>query len=169
MDNDSFDMIIKIAVYGDASVGKTNIINRYLYEEFDESMPPTIGVDFLHEDKQVDGKEIQIQFWDTAGQEKYSSITKNYYQIADGIILVFDLSNRESFQNISKRIKEIRESSQEDTVILLVGNKKDLQQERKVSQQEAMDASHEFNLHYMETSAKENSDKNIENAMDYII
>lgn len=159
-----YEKIIKIVILGESSVGKTNLLSRYLDNKFIEDKPATVGVDFLSKEMQIKSKTIKTQFWDTAGQEKYKSISKAYYKLANGIILVYDITNRESFNCIEKWLEEISEICVKIPNILLIGNKSDLNEERNVTENEAKIFSEKKGLFFFETSAKCNFEREVHKA-----
>ena len=143
----------RVVAIGDSSVGKTCIINRFLRNTFDEEEPNTIGAlydSFVHE---ANGTTIEVQLWDTAGQEQYRSLGPVYFRAAAAAIAVFDLSNLVSFNSLSEWIHAFRSVSGESTLVIVAGNKCDLPN-RVVSVQEAKQWASENSCHYVETSAK---------------
>ena len=130
--NQDFNLIIKLVLLGDSSVGKTNLLLRYAKNEFEESTKATIGMDFISLEIKIENKEVRVQFWDTAGQEKYKAITRTYYRIAHGIVMVYDITKRSSFERLQNWIDEIKTNSQSDPIFLLIGNKKDLEEHREI-------------------------------------
>ena len=133
----SFDMIFKLVLIGDSSVGKTNILSKYLNDEFDQNSKPTIGVEFATKNFEIENNIVKTQIWDTAGQERYRAITSSYYKGAKGCLLVYDITRKESFENIDKWISDLKSAGNENMSIILVGNKSDLENERKVTKEEA--------------------------------
>ncbi len=158
MEEPRSDIIIKIVIMGEASVGKTNLLTRYIWDRFDDCQKPTIGMDFLSKDLVVDNCNIKVQFWDTAGQEKYRSLASSYYKIANGAILVYDVTNKDSFDRINRWLEEIRNNTSKDIKIMLIGNKNDLMDSREVSLEEGKALAEENNIFFWETSAKVNID-----------
>ena len=154
--------LFKIIVIGDAGVGKSNIITKYTRNVFDETMKPTLGVEFIMKKIQVLQKTVKLQIWDTAGQEKYRALAKNMYRNAVGILIVYDVSKRKSFENIKKWVEEARQYASENASVIVVGNKKDLVELREVSVEEAQSMTQELKCYFLETSALDNSDKMIE-------
>ena len=124
----SCDIVVKSIVIGDSCVGKTSIVQRLTMNDFKQEMGLTIGVEFNVKYFEIDGKVIKLQIWDTAGQEIFRSITLNYFRDAVVAFLVFDLTNKKSFDNCKYWIDTIRENSGENTFICLLGNKNDLKQ-----------------------------------------
>ena len=123
---------------------------------------PTIGVDFKIRTIEVDGKQIKLQIWDTAGQERFKTITSSYYKGAHGIIVTYDLTDRDTFAKVSEWMTEVDKHAQENISRILVGNKKDLEERREVPYQEGKELADNFNVRFLETSAKESM--NVEEA-----
>ena len=148
---------LKITMVGNSSVGKTSIINRYFENKFDlNSTEPTINAFFHCKNIKIDPfTEAQMQIWDTAGQEKYRSLTKNYLLNANGILIVFDLSDEKSFNDLDSWIEEINNIIDEKkVVIILVGNKSDLP-DQKIDNDKALTYAKKYNMKYLSVSAKE--------------
>ena len=150
-----YDYLCKVLLLGDSGVGKSSLILRYTDETFNSKLVNSIGVDFKMKKKEIDGKIIKIQIWDTAGHERFRSITYSYYRGANSIIIVFDLSNKKSFISITDWLKQIEKHAKENVFKFLVGNKYDLIEEREVLYEEAKQYADEHSLPYIETSAKE--------------
>ena len=150
-----YDYLFKVLLLGDSDVGKSSLILRYTEETFSSKLVNSIGVDFKMKKKEIDGKVIKVQIWDTAGHERFRAITYSYYRGANAIIIVFDLSDKKSFISITEWLKQIEKHAKENVYKFLVGNKSDLVEERKVSFKEAKDYADEHDLPYIETSAKE--------------
>ncbi len=148
------DYIFKILIIGDSSVGKSNLLLRFSDNIFHDTFLPTIGVDFKIRNVTVGDKSIKLNIWDTAGQERFKTITAAYYKGAHGIILVYDITDRDTFNNITSWLGEIRKHAGPNVVRLLVGNKCDLDSDRKVSQREAKEFAESQGMTYIETSAK---------------
>lgn len=123
---------------------------------------PTIGVDFKIRTIDVDGKTIKLQIWDTAGQDRFKTITSSYYKGAHGIIVTYDITDRDSFAKVSEWMSEVDKHAQENISRILVGNKKDLEEKREVPYNEAKELADHFNVRFLETSAKESL--NVEDA-----
>jgi small GTP-binding protein len=143
----------KFIVIGSSGVGKTAILKRLLLDTFVEQTNTTVGVDFLDTTMEVDGQNMQIQIWDTAGQERYRSISQAYYRSASAIILVFDLSDRASFGDLPHWLNDIHNLCDPNAIVMLIGNKRDLVQQRAVAQSEAEAFAQMHQLSYLETSA----------------
>ena len=154
--NVSFDSLYKILVLGDAAVGKTNFLIRFTENTFCENYMNTIGFDYKSEIITIDEKRIKLQIWDTAGQDRYRSLTKNLYHKAHGIVLMFDVTSEDSFINIKQWVKSIKDISGDKICIILVGNKIDDINKRKVSEIEAKKIADEYSLTYIEASGKSN-------------
>ena len=145
----------KILLLGDSSVGKTCVLTRYTDNTFQEDHMATIGLDFKIKNVNLDtGKTVKVQIWDTAGQDRFKSITKNYYKGAHGIILIYDVTNKKTFDNVKNWVDIIKEEVSEKVSIILVGNKIDSNDNRKVSSQEGQGIANEYGLPFYETSAK---------------
>jgi len=136
---------------GDSGVGKSAIVLRFTEDKFNQDLMSTVGLDFKMKTIDIEGQSINVQIWDTAGQEKFRTITKKYYRGASGYILVFDVSNRNSFEHISTWLEEINDHGDNNMLKVLVGNKCDLP--RSVSTEEAMKLAKKLDLPYFETSA----------------
>ncbi|KAL5292148.1 RAB43 family protein [Megaselia abdita] len=161
---ENFDFLFKIVLIGDAGTGKTCVVSRFKNGKYEESHGSTIGVDFSLKTVNIEGKQVKLQIWDTAGQERFRTITQSYYRSANGVIIVYDIAKRQTFTNLQKWIDEVRRYTGSNVLLILVGNKCDLESEREVefSEAEAMCQFVPEILFVMETSAKEN--KNIEDA-----
>lgn len=169
MADDRFDMIIKLVLIGETAVGKTNLLLRYTENKYDFGQRPTIGMDFVSKDITWEGRRIKIQFWDTAGQEKYKSIANSYFKISNGIILVYDVTRRETFEKLGKWLDDIRSNSQSEIRVILVGNKIDLADQRQVTTDEGRDFAQKHGLFFWETSGKTNQDNCVFQAFDCIM
>ena len=159
-------IIVKLLLLGDSSVGKTSIIIKYISNKFMDTNIATLGVDYM--DKTVDYNNLKVflQIWDTSGEEKFRSITRNFYRNADGLLVVFDLTCKESFNHVKNWINEAKEHKN-DIKTILVGNKLDLEDEREVDKETALKFAEKNNLKYLETSAK--NGKNINNSFKEMI
>ncbi len=152
-------IVLKLLLLGDSSVGKTSILLKYISNKFDESSISTVGVDYM--DKIIDYNKfkIKLQIWDTSGEEKFRTITKNFYRNADGLLVVFDLTKKESYDHIRSWINEAKENNDKLKTIL-IGNKLDLKDERIVAIDVAKQFAEKNNLKYIETSAKDGTNIN---------
>ena len=138
---------------GDSSVGKTCIVNRFLQDKFDPAEQNTIGTLYESFQDTRDGRDLEIQIWDTAGQEQYRSLGPIYYRSSAAALVVFDITNRKSFEDIGVWVQEFRNVAGENTIVLLVGNKIDLASNRVITQEEAQEWAQKNNCIYHETSA----------------
>ena len=162
-----YDMIFKIVLIGDTSVGKTNILSKYLSDEFDPESKATVGVEFGTKNFKIENNIVKVQIWDTAGQERYRSITNAYYKGAKGALLVYDITNKKSFDNLDRWISDLKTNGDEKISIVLLGNKSDLESQRVISTEEGKNKAELFKFAFMETSALNGS--NIEKAFDELI
>ena len=146
----------KILLLGDTSVGKTCFLKRYTEDTFQDAYLSTIGFDFKFKLVTLkNGKQVKVQLWDTAGQERFRTIAKSYYKGAHGIILIYDVSNPKTYDNIKKWLAQIKEEASSKVCIILVANKID-HEERVVTEEEGEKLAKSFNLKIFESSAKEN-------------
>ena len=147
--------LYKILLLGDSTVGKTCFLLRYVDDSFLDLHMATIGLDYRLKTLILEEQKIvKVQLWDTAGQDKFRAITRNYYKGASGIILIFDVTNIKSYENIKKWINEIKEEISEKVKIVLIGNKIDNVQERKISREQGDKLASEIGVKFFETSAK---------------
>jgi small GTP-binding protein len=163
-----FDEKIKLMIIGETRTGKTSLISRYCKNEFSGgAYLSTIGIDFQIKNLEINSKKIRLQIWDTAGQERFRNIAKNYYQSSDGFIVVYDITNNESFQTLDYWVEEIKSNSQELSRMILVGNKCDLEEGRQVKKEEGKDYAKKKELKFYEVSAKDGT--NVNKAFDDLI
>ena len=153
-DPNSEILIIKILIVGDPGVGKSNFIYRYTKDKFSVNKLSTVGFESNIKEIEITEKKVIVQLWDSAGQEKYKSITKNLFTRVQGIIILYDITNKNSFINIQNWIKLIKETN-DSIPYVLAGNKCDLTNQRAVEEEEAIKFSKENNINFMETSAKQ--------------
>eukprot|EP00002_Diphylleia_rotans_P023880 TRINITY_DN4702_c2_g1_i1.p1 TRINITY_DN4702_c2_g1~~TRINITY_DN4702_c2_g1_i1.p1 ORF type:complete len:220 (-),score=52.88 TRINITY_DN4702_c2_g1_i1:580-1239(-) len=144
----------KLVFLGDQSVGKTSIITRFMYDTFENSYQATIGIDFVSKTIHLEDRVIRLQLWDTAGQERFRSLIPSYIRDSSIAVVVYDISNRQSFVNTRTWIDTIREERGRDVIIMLVGNKTDLQEKRQVNAEEGEQLAKELGVMHTETSAK---------------
>ena len=161
--DENCDYTLKLLIAGDSSVGKTNFIMRFVNNEFNISYMTTSGIDLKTKDIEVKNKKIRVQIWDTAGQVKYRAITRNLFLKVMGAIIIYDITNEKSYNNLKEWMKLIREECGKHMQIIMVGNKCDLDSERKINQDEVMNYAREENIEYIETSCK--TGENIEKAV----
>mmetsp|Transcript_2358 Transcript_2358/g.5535 ORF Transcript_2358/g.5535 Transcript_2358/m.5535 type:complete len:207 (-) Transcript_2358:1083-1703(-) len=158
--DNAFDMQIKLLMIGDSGVGKTCLLLRYANDSFSPTFITTIGIDFKIKNIQLDGKRIKLQIWDTAGQERFRTITTSYFRGAQGILLVYDVTDRNSFISIRNWVAQIQMHADVNVNKILIGNKCDVQDQRAVSFEEGDALAKEYNIHFYECSAKQ--DLNVE-------
>lgn len=151
--SEDYDYQFKIVLIGDSGVGKSNLLMRFTRNEFNLESKSTIGVEFATKNVQVDSKTVKAQIWDTAGQERYRAITNAYYRGAGGALLVYDISKRPSFTNLAHWLSELREHAGQGIVVMVVGNKSDLETKREVDTEEASQFCQKNGLFFIETSA----------------
>ena len=167
-DKKDYNYLFKTLILGDSFVGKTNMLKRFLHDEFDINTKETVGVEFGSKNFIMDGNDIvKAQIWDTAGQERYRSVTKAYYKGAKGALLVYDISRKSTFENIDNWLLDLKTNGDKDILIILIGNKSDLIDKREVSKEEAELKAEQFNIAFLETSAK--SGENIDKAFTEIV
>jgi Ras-related protein Rab-1A len=153
--NEEFDYLFKILLIGDSSVGKTSILLRYIDNTYSGEFQATIGVDFKVSTVKINSKVIKLQLWDTAGQDRFKNIVASYYRGAQGIFIVYDVTNRISFTNVTKWYQETINYLPETTIRFLIGNKCDMNSPfRVVSHEEASNLANSLGIEYVETSAK---------------
>lgn len=154
------DCLIKLLLIGDSGVGKSCLLLRFSDNTFTTSFITTIGIDFKIKTIELDGKKVKLQIWDTAGQERFRTITTAYYRGAMGILLVYDVTDEQSFGNVRQWMRNIEQHASKNVDKILIGNKCDLSRVVSVEKGEAL--AKDFNIQFMETSAKNNI--NVENA-----
>ncbi|KAG9132535.1 hypothetical protein Leryth_008448 [Lithospermum erythrorhizon] len=159
----------KLVFLGDQSVGKTSIITRFMYDKFDNTYQATIGIDFLSKTMYLEDRTVRLQLWDTAGQERFRSLIPSYIRDSSVAVIVFDVASRQTFLNTSKWIEEVRTERGSDVIIVLVGNKTDLVEKRQVSIEEGEAKARDFNVMFIETSAKAGFNIKAWSAMRYAI
>lgn len=130
--DEQYDFLFKLVLVGDASVGKTCVVQRFKTGAFSERQGSTIGVDFTMKTLEIQGKRVKLQIWDTAGQERFRTITQSYYRSANGAILAYDITKRSSFLSVPHWIEDVRKYAGSNIVQLLIGNKSDLSELREV-------------------------------------
>jgi len=162
----NYDKTCQILIIGDCSVGKTSIIRRYTNGTFKEEYLGTVGLDYYSKEEIIDGKTINIKLWDTAGEERYKSLTQNYFRNAEGVLLVFDVTNTNSFNNLKDWISSIKLNMEGKNIfipVVIIGNKLDMEDQREITKEQAEQFVSENKYKYFETSAKtgEGVDKSI--------
>jgi small GTP-binding protein len=149
------ECVYKVLLLGDTTVGKTCFLMKYTDKTFQDIHMATIGLDYrLKSMKLKSGKNIKLQIWDTAGQDRFRAITKNYYKGSHGIILIYDVTNIQTFENVKSWVNQIREEASTNVIIYIAANKIDIEDERKVTKEEGEKLAQELGFPFMETSAK---------------
>uniref|UniRef100_A0A1A8FJ00 RAB6C, member RAS oncogene family n=1 Tax=Nothobranchius korthausae TaxID=1143690 RepID=A0A1A8FJ00_9TELE len=144
----------KLVFLGEQSVGKTSLITRFMYDSFDNTYQATIGIDFLSKTMYLEDRTIRLQLWDTAGQERFRSLIPSYIRDSAAAVVVYDITNVNSFQQTTKWIDDVRTERGTDVIIMLVGNKTDLADKRQITTEEGEQRAKEMNVLFVETSAK---------------
>ena len=157
-----YDFLFKLLLIGNSAVGKSSLLLRFSDNIFNESFLPTIGVDFKIRTFDLSAKTVKLQIWDTAGQERFKTITSSYYKGAHGIILTYDITDKQSFKDIENWLTEVEKFANENVIKLLVGNKSDLESSRQVKFEEGKEFADSLGIQFIETSAKNSS--NVEKA-----
>ncbi|XP_057727756.1 ras-related protein RABA1f-like [Arachis stenosperma] len=152
---EEYDYLYKVVLIGDSGVGKSNLLSRFTKNEFTLDSKSTIGVEFATRTVHVHDKIVKAQIWDTAGQERYRAITSAYYRGAVGALVVYDISRHVTFENVERWLKELRDHTDANLVVMLVGNKADLRHLRAVPTEEAKEFAEREKIYFMETSALE--------------
>ena len=140
---------------GDSGVGKSCIILRYTEDTFSVNLMNSIGVDFKLKNIEIEGKKVKLQIWDTAGEERFRTITTSYYKGAHAILIVFDITEKDSFDHVKNWVADIDKFAKQGVLRILVGNKCDLEKQRNVSKEEANELAEKLGIKYIETSAKD--------------
>ena len=145
---------IQLIVVGESCVGKTSLLYKYSQGYITQEHLATVGIEFFTKEEEINGRKIRVKIWDTAGQELYKSITKNFYRNSDGVIIVYDVTDRESFEKVQEWVQSISENTDTEKNIqkVLVANKVDLT--RKVTKEEGMKLAEKYNIPFFEASAK---------------
>ncbi|XP_018425997.1 PREDICTED: ras-related protein Rab-19 [Nanorana parkeri] len=155
-EDDPFDFLFKIILIGDSNVGKTCVVQRFQSGVFSDKHQNTIGVDFTVRSLNIEGKKVKVQVWDTAGQERFRTITQSYYRSAHGAIIAYDITRRQTFDSVPHWIHEVERYGAANLMVMLIGNKTDLVENRQILFEEACTLAEKFSmLAVLETSAKE--------------
>ena len=150
-----YDYLFKLILIGDAGVGKSSLLSRFTDDHFTESYISTIGIDFKVRTLELVGERIKLQLWDASGQKRFETVVSAYYRGCQGFILVYDISDQKSFENIKKMLQDIVEFNGEEAIKLLVGNKSDLFATREVNYETAEKFANQLGIPFIETSAKD--------------
>ncbi|KAM6995051.1 ras-related protein Rab-25-like [Tautogolabrus adspersus] len=151
--DEAYNLVFKVVLIGESGVGKSNLLGRFTKNEFNHDSRTTIGVEFSSRTVQLGGFAIKAQIWDTAGLERYRAITSAYYRGAVGALLVYDITKHLTYESVERWLKELYEHADPNIVVMLVGNKSDLDSERSVPTEEARDFAEKNGLLFLETSA----------------
>jgi small GTP-binding protein len=162
MDENS-DITLKLLIVGDSGVGKTNFLNMFLNNKFNQNYFSSTGIDLQKKIMNIKNKKVRIQIWDTAGQEKYKSITKNLFLKVMGALVLYDITNEESFTKLKEWVELIKEECGRHIKILIIGNKSDLESQRAIDKEDAMKYANEEKVQYIECSSK--TGENVEKAI----
>ncbi|KAK1258078.1 Ras-related protein Rab11D [Acorus gramineus] len=150
---DRIDYVFKVVLIGDSAVGKSQILSRFARDEFSLDSKATIGVEFQTRTVLIEHKSVKAQIWDTAGQERYRAVTSAYYRGALGAMLVYDITKRQTFEHIPRWLEELRSHADKNLVIMMIGNKTDLEDDRAVPMEDAKEFAQKEGLFFLETSA----------------
>ena len=152
--DDNYDITLKLLIVGGSGVGKTNFVNRFWNNEFNQMYMSTTGVDSKSKVIELKNKKVRIQIWDTAGQEKYKAITKNLFLKVMGALILYDITDESSFEKLKTWVSTIKEECGRHMQMIIVGNKSDLDEQRKMDKEDAMNFAKEQNIEYIECSSK---------------
>ena len=152
-DEDNYEMMVKVVLVGDSGVGKTNIMSKYLKNEFREDSKATVGVEFGAKQFTVEGHTIKAQIWDTAGQERYKAITSAYYKGAKGAFICYDITRKNTFDSVNKWVSDLTAAADKKITIILIGNKSDLEDQRQVTKEMGEEKANQLQIAFLETSA----------------
>ena len=154
--DENYDFIFKVLLLGNSNVGKSSLFLRFVDDIWNDTFVPTIGVDFKIKTFEIDGKKVKMQIWDTAGQERFKNIISSYYRGAHGILVIYDVTDKESFKNITNWLIEIEKNAGKNILKVLIGNKSDLEDKRVISYAQGKEFADNYALKFIETSAKKN-------------
>ena len=160
MMEEEYDYIFKVLLVGNSDVGKSSLILRYVDQVWNDVFVPTIGVDFKVKSLEIENKSIKLQIWDTAGQERFRNVISSYFKGAHGILLIFDITSRDSFKELENWLAEVEKNASTQILKILIGNKCDLEEEREISKDEGEAFAMRNGMQYIETSAKINTNVN---------
>ena len=153
---EDYEFIFKVLLLGNSNVGKSSLFLRFVDDIWNDTFVPTIGVDFKIKTFDIDEKKIKMQIWDTAGQERFKNIIASYYRGAHGILLIYDVTDKDSFKNLSNWLIEIEKNASKNVLKVLIGNKSDLEDKRVVTYNQGKEFADTYGLKFIETSAKKN-------------
>ena len=155
-----YDDLFKLVIIGDSGVGKSCILLRFADDTFTDNYYSTIGVDFRFKCVDIGERKCKLQIWDTAGQERFKNIISSYYRGANGILLIYDITDKESFKSLSNWLIEIEKNGNKNVLKVLIGNKSDLEDKRVISFNQGKEFADMYGLKFIETSAKKNLNVN---------
>ena len=162
----NYDVACQLLIIGDSCVGKTSLLTRYTTGTFKEEYIATVGIDYYTKNETINDKIISIKLWDTVGQERYKALTQNFFKNAEGVMVVYDITKVESFDNLKFWINSIKQNMENKNIIIpviIIGNKVDMEDMREISNENAENFAKENNYKYFETSAK--TGEGIDNAV----
>ena len=157
MAEEEYDYIFKVLLIGNSDVGKSSLILRYVDQIWNDVFVPTIGVDFKVKSLDVDQKRVKMQIWDTAGQERFRNVISSYFKGAHGILLIYDITTRDSFKELENWLGEVERNASSQVLKILIGNKCDLEEKREIPKDEGEAFANRNGMQFMETSAKNNN------------
>ena len=157
MAEEEYDHIFKVLLLGNSDVGKSSLILRYVDQVWSDTFVPTIGVDFKVKTLEIDNKQIKMQIWDTAGQERFRNVISSYFRGSHGILLIYDITNRDSFKNLENWLIEIEKNASQNVLKILIGNKNDLVNDREIQSEEGQAFANRNGMEFIEISAKMNT------------
>ena len=157
MAEEEYDHIFKVLLLGNSDVGKSSLILRYVDQVWSDTFVPTIGVDFKVKTLEIDNKQIKMQIWDTAGQVRFRNVISSYFRGSHGILLIYDITNRDSFKNLENWLIEIEKNASQNVLKILIGNKNDLVNDREIQSEEGQAFANRNGMEFIETSAKMNT------------
>ena len=160
MEEKDFDFNFKVLLLGNSGVGKSSLLLRFVDMTFNETFISTLGVDFKVKTMEIEDKNVKMQIWDTAGQERFRNIISSYFKGCHGILLLYDITNKESFKNLGYWLHEIEANANQKVLKILIGNKNDLEEERQISVKEGQDFADKKEMQFIETSVKMNNNIN---------
>ena len=157
MAEEEYDFIFKVLLLGNSDVGKSSMLLRFVDSVWNDAFIPTIGVDFKVKTLEINNKRVKMQIWDTAGQERFRTVVSTYFRGAHGILLLYDVTNKDSFKNLENWLIEIEKNSNQKVLKILIGNKCDLTEDREITTEEGQTFANRNGMEFMETSAKMNT------------